>query len=895
MRTVCSLAAALLLATAGAASAQPLTDADLDGRKFMHKGSFEADRGWSWSRDDLELEAAYTVHNIPGALLYRLLRQDRRNAQPLRGDLFEDDNLFRDVRRQPACEAFAIGYPIDEVPWDAARHAIRERSPYVWLTVERGNFEVDGQRGRRRISLGTDLMDDEYFDTDGYILLDHHMTLRGRKRYDRADRMRRLLIGTKEDRGVDEFGIKQAAKVDVRVDSPRPEAIAGLDDMVRAGILTWGSSPEVAAPCRELYRRLLARGVTLPSTPTYQDVLLVDPKAFVRSVRSRYHLDEVRLDAVRSLHDLGQKRLEALLATAREARMDGAIPAAQVDAVRAWEERVRAVLDRTALLERAAPRLLELDLQVTDVTDLDALLPTAPLLAATSTIDDIAEREVELLRRKVVAEALSELYHAVAADLDAGGNRSLRRALARAHDRAHEAHVDWFQAYLREKDAAGYAALTTLDKFVEAARDLLALPAPDQAAGLAAYNEFGQGQRAAGVRAFRRFEPLPQAGLDALVRLLTHEQLQIWMRQVEAAGTAGQGLWFDQARAFYIPRSRRTSGNFLIDTMDFTMMFPMSVWDGVDPAERNATRQLPDDALVGCVLVNDVQIELPTVSAFTDRLRRLGSALKLARGLMRWGTDTGHPALAGGADAAAYLALRGAVTGLPQAERDEAMAAINALIGPTANYSSEDLASLDATLFTPEVRDGEAPPSLAVALAGARFILEAYFRAQALAAEVKGERVVSTLEAAGGPAGMFWAPVTASKGEMALRLVRDRAADAGGGLAGAIVAASTSRGTARVLERRTYPEARLAAATSHWFKLTLAPGEAVTFTATFSHAAGDVDLSLEAEDGSPLRAARGTADRERIRYVAPPPGGTVFLKVTTKDGAGSGGYVLEVR
>ncbi|MCO5165428.1 MAG: hypothetical protein M9894_03550 [Planctomycetes bacterium] len=893
MRTVCTLALALL-ATAGAASAQPLTDADLDGRKFMHRGSFEADRGWSWSRDDLELEAAYTVHNIPGHLLYRLLRQDRRNGQPLRGDLFEDDNRFRDVRRQPACEAFAIGYPIDEVPWDAARHAIREQSPYVWLTIERGNYDVDGQRGRRRISLGTDLMDDEYFDTDSYILLDHHMTLRGRKRYDRADRMRRILIGTKEDRGVDEFGIKQAAKVDVRSDSPRAEAIAGMDDMVRSGILTWGSSPEVAAPCRELYRRLLARGVTLPSTPTYQDVLLVDPKAFVRSVRSRYHLDEVRLDAVRNLHDLGRQRLEALLATAREARMDGAIPAAQVDAVRAWEERVRAVLDRTALLERAAPRLLELDLQLADVTDLDALVPTAPLLAATSTIDDIAEREVELLRRKVVAEALSELYHEVAADLAPGGNRSLRRALARAHDRVHERHVDWYQAFLREQDARAYGALTTLDKFVAAARDLQALPAGEQAAALAAYNGFGRAQLAAGVRAFRRFEPLPADGVDALVRLLTHEQLEIWMRQIEAAGTAGQGLWFDQARAFYIPRSRRTSGNFLIDTMDFTMMFPMSVWDGVDPADRTAARQLPDDQLVGCVLVNDVQIELPTVSAFTDRLRRLGSALKLARGLMAWGADTNHPALAGGADAAAYLALRSAVTGLQQAERDEAMAAINARIGPTANYSSDDLAALDATLFTPEVRDGEAPPSLAVALAGARFILEQYFRAQALAAEVKGERVVSVLKEAGGPDGMVWAPVTSSKGEMALRLVRDQASG-GGGLAGAVVAASISRGTARVLERTTYPEARLAPATTHWFKLTLGPGEGATFSATFSHAAGDVDLALEAEDGTPLRASQGTGDRERIRYVAPPPGETVFLRVTTKDAAGSPGYVLEVR
>lgn len=901
MRTTFTLALALLLTTAGAASAQPFTDADLAGKKFMHRGSFAADDGYSWARDDIELEAAYTVHNVPGAMLYKLLRQDEGSGQPLRGDLFEDDNVFREVRKQPIVEAFAIGYPVDEVPWDAERHAIREANPYIWLTIESGNYDLDERRNERRVSLGTDLMDDVYYDTDDYLLLRNAMTVRGRKRYDSIDSMRRLLIATKAEGGVDEFGIKRAAKVDVREDGPDAAAIEGLDDMVRSGLVTWSGSPAVAAPCRELYRRLLARGADLPDTATYQDVLLLQPKAFIRSLRSRYHLNEVRLDAVRAVHDLGRKRLETLLAMARESRMDGAVPAEHEAAVRAWEDQARRVLDGSLVLERAEAGLRALDPTMTvDAAAITSLVPTAPLLAATRTIDEIAAREVELKKRRVVAEALSALYHEVAAALDDGSAQSLRRVITRALDRAREDHAEWYEEHLRARDPKTYGPLTTHDRFVETLRDAIGLPDAERAAALEAYNAFGRERRAAGVRKFRRFEPLPADALDALLRQLVNEQVRLWMRQLEAAGTAGLGLWFDQARAFYIPGSYRSSGNFLIDTMDFTSMYPMTVWDGVPPAERTAAKTLPEDQLLNCVLVNEVQIELTSVSAYTDRLRRLGGGLALARGLMRWGEQTGHPALAGGSDAAAFTALHGAVTALPQAEREAAVAAINSLVGGGAAHSVEDLQALDTTLLTPAVRDGETPPALAVALDGAKFIFEQYHRMQTYVATIKGERVIDVLRDAGGPDGMVWAPSPSSKGEMAISAVRAREGGDTGGLAGGIATAGSlaapnaTKAGALTLERKKYPEARLPAGETRWFRLELGPGQGATFTATFSHAEGDVDLVLEAEDGSRLRTSTGTGDRERIRYWSG-GGRTVYLRVSTKHGAASGPFVLEVR
>jgi hypothetical protein len=887
------LALCLLLVGAGVASAQPVTDADLDGVPHMHSGTFTANDGGGWARNDLELEGAYTVRCVPSIDLYRLLRQGE-NGEALRGSLFSDDNQFREVRKQPICEAFSIGYPIDEIPWDAERHAIREANPYVWLTIESGNYDIDERRNERRISLGSDLMDDVYYDTRDFGLLAHRLTLRGRKRWDSDTEVRRLLIAMKHERGIDESGIKVAAKVDIRTDSADQDDLLKLDDYVRSGLVGWGSSPEVAEPCRELYHLITAR-TDLPDTATKKDVLLLEPKVFLRSIRSRYHLNEVRLQAVRDLHELGKKRLEALLATARESRMDGAIPAQHEPAVKAWEAKARAVLDRTLVAERAAPRLRELDPAMTvDVAAIDSYAPTAQLLAEPDSLADLAAREPELLKRKVVAQVMSELLHEVAAELDDGSSQSLRRVITRALDRDFDDHPDWYVDFQKARDPRGNGPQTTYDKFVQLVRDAIALPDSERAAALEAYNAFGAQQRAAGRRSFRDFEPLTD--LEPLLRQLSNEQARIWMRQIEAAGTAGLGLWFDQARAFYIPGSYRSSGNFMIDTMDFTTSYPVTVWDGVPPAERLPTKDLPEDQILHSTLVNELQIELTAVSAYTDRMRRLGGAFNLARAFMRWTTSTG-----GASDAAGYRAAFDAMARLPEAELTTKLAEFSASNGLGGAVTPEDFKALEATLLSEQVRDAaELPKDLAIAHAGAKFVFGEYHRMQGYVSQIKGERVLDVLSDAGGPACMEWVGITASKGETALTLLRAAGGNAGdgGGLVGGLTPptpgpANTSKAAALEVERKTYPAARLAAGESHWYKLTLGPGQTGSFVVTFEHDEGDIDLFLEAEDGSRLRLSQTSNDVERLRYRST-GGRTVFLRVACEDGA-SGPYVLEVR
>jgi len=85
-------------------------------------------------------------------------------------------------------------------------------------------------------------MDDVYYDTADYKLLDNDMALRARARWDSPTEIRRLLVGAKFGSGIDEWGLKRAAKIDVRNDGASAEDIAGLDNATRSGFHNWDGS-----------------------------------------------------------------------------------------------------------------------------------------------------------------------------------------------------------------------------------------------------------------------------------------------------------------------------------------------------------------------------------------------------------------------------------------------------------------------------------------------------------------------------------------------------------------------------------------------------------------------------------------------------------------------------
>jgi hypothetical protein len=567
---------------------------------FVSRGTFNgASSGGGWTRDSVELEATMTVAGVTGARLHAAL--------------FADDGTpegFFDIRKNRVVEAFTLEYGADEMPWSKTEHEAREDFPYVALSVEPGRFELDPEDGRRELQLGTDIMDDTYFDTADYLLLQNAMTLRARVRWDDAESVRRILVAAKFGGGVDEEGIKRAAKLDTR--SEGGTHAPTLDADVRRGLNRWSGGEKPFAAVQAVYEALLDRDV-LPDIQGKKDVLVLRPQVHIRSTRSRYHMNEASVRAMRAFHEMGRARIQMARDAVRDA-LDAERLGDEKEAGEALRADADVLLDDTAL---AAELAAALNLPA---ADLPALLPGA------SAPTDVAGLE----QRRKVAELLSARYHAFGEALD-----DLDREIS-GNDGEFDDLAEQFRWFVLSEEPA-LATKTTWDPLVERHAQRTA----DVATQRAAFNGFGEAQRAAGHEDFEDFEPLDEARWMGMGADLLREHLKISSRMIEGAGTGGLALWFDQARALYVPNSRRSTGNFLIDTIDVTEMMSEQEWRRLDDAQRKPGARVPPDTLFNTVLVNEVQIELGYEKPYLERIEALKA--ELAGGL-------------GGSEVESYLA-----------------------------------------------------------------------------------------------------------------------------------------------------------------------------------------------------------------------------------------------
>lgn len=566
---------------------------DLTARPYIDRATFGGSTGGGWERDNVELEGVMTVKGVTGAQLRAILGTKDASGRS------EYDRL----RKNSAFEAFSTEFGTDEMPWDASSHALREGFPYTILTIESERFAVDAASHRRELSLGTDKMDDIYYDTADFQLLKNRMVLRARARWDSDNVVRRLLIGAKFDTGIDPDGLKRTDKLDVRTEGE--QHLATLDNDIRRGKVQWsyGGQDEAVAPVKAVYEKLAALNV-LPDFTGHEDVLLLDPKARLRSIRSRFHLNEARIDSVRRLHELGKTRLTQVLSLIGEARTAGRIPADLEATTAALETLATGITDGTLVAQRALAAAQAVRPETTEAE-------VAALLPGLSAPADVAGVNV----RRAVAEAIDALYHEVNEPLD-----EVERELIGAAETRYDNYVLPFELY-------AIAQNNSLGVYRAAGPFITAYQGMDAATVVPAFNAYIAEQQAANTDGFRTLTPLTEAEWARLGLALKLEDLKIARRQIEYAGTLAQALWFDQAREFYVPASDRAWGNFLIDTFDWTDVVTEQEWQSIPEAERTIATPLPPEKVAHTILVNELQIELGQETAYVQRIAELEAAL----------------------------------------------------------------------------------------------------------------------------------------------------------------------------------------------------------------------------------------------------------------------------
>jgi hypothetical protein len=576
---------------------RPRCIVDLETRPYIDRSTFGSATGGGWTRNEVEIEATFTVTGVTGRRLRDILvSRDSR-----------DRTNYSRLRKSKVMEAFTIDYPVDEIPWSSEAHAARQAMPLMAWSVESGRFEQPAEGGPREISYGTDPNDDTYYDTMGFDLIENGMTLRGRVRFDDANTIRRILIGAKLDSAVDpETGLKKAAKVDVRNDSATH--VGTLDQDVRRGKVAWYGSDTPVEPIRVVWQSLLDKAL-LPTIDSKEAVLLLDPKAHLRSVRSRFHLNFARPESITRLWTNAMDQVRWVLDLARARLASNTLPPADVSNIEAFIRDGEAILDNSAFLAAARAELSALDPALTDI-----VYPADFLTQKASDATSLA-------KRRIMAVASDKVLDAFAASLD-----DLDDLLTGTEGLADAG--DWVDPFIAWQKSGSKDLQRK--RIARPFYDAWGLLAADKGRAIADFNGFGLAQREARAEDFDDFAALDEATWDALGAYLVDEAIDDSEKMIEAGGSIAQALYFEIARQLYVPGSWRSYSNFIIDTFDWTDMVSHEEWMTIPEADRAPGKDLPADKIFHTTLVNEVQLELTEVTSYVDRIEKLTAELEAA-------------------------------------------------------------------------------------------------------------------------------------------------------------------------------------------------------------------------------------------------------------------------
>ncbi len=471
------------------------------------------------------------------------------------------------------------------------------------LSIENDRYQPDDDGGNRELRLGTDIMDDIYFDSFDYRLTRNEQLLRGRVRWDTPDSVRRLLIAAKFGSFVDENGLKRASKVDVRTSGGGD--MDTLENDVMRGKVNWSGSDDPLQPVKEIYDRLNESN-RLPDIGNERDVLVLDPKVHLRSTRSRFHLDLADMGDMRSFYNNGRQRIRDIQASAQAAIDSGALSGQTLSDVQGLVDMAGEIDSGELIADRARPALLAIDSGMTVTVD-NLVFPDQ----LNSTASDLEQLE----KNQVVAETIDAVFHEFGELVD-----DLDRDISGTSGLDYDEYVEMFSLWQESQNSSLEKKRTT--------HAFLALweqidTGSDKATQMAAFNTYGAAQLADGNDDFEDFSDVDDVIWGALGQHLAFATTKYNQRQVEAAGSVGLGLWFDQARETYVPDSSRPYGNFMIDTMDMAEMLTREEWIALPDAQRKIDVPLDPAKVFHTVLVNEVQIELGNEKAYIEQIAEL--------------------------------------------------------------------------------------------------------------------------------------------------------------------------------------------------------------------------------------------------------------------------------
>jgi hypothetical protein len=136
---------------------------------------------------------------------------------------------------------------------------------------------------------------------------------------------------------------------------------------------TWNGGQQPFGPLKGVYDAV-NQGGKLPDIGEHTDVLQLEPKFHIRSVRSRYHLNETTLNGLQTFYTQTTGKLDSVLAlaTAAQATATGG----DKKLIDGFVKDATALKDGTALVKEVEAELKKLDPNMTvDVASVTALMP----------------------------------------------------------------------------------------------------------------------------------------------------------------------------------------------------------------------------------------------------------------------------------------------------------------------------------------------------------------------------------------------------------------------------------------------------------------------------------------------------------------------------------------